>query len=125
MNVADEFVRAAIYFPDKTALIFGNKSYTYAGMNRIIESVAGYLIKLGVSKGDRIALYMANRPEWIMIYYAIAKIGAITVCVPGAYKKGEVMGVVRNSRSSMSDTAITILRLDDSCNGIQSELLGR
>jgi len=109
MNVADEFVRAALYCPDKTALIFGNQLYTYAEMNRIIRNVAGYLIQLGVSKGDRVSLYMANRPEWIMIYYGIAKIGAISVCIPGAYKKGEVKDVVRDSRSSIIVTSEELL----------------
>ncbi len=109
MNVADEFVRGALCFPDKKALIFGNAAYTYAEMNGIIESMSGYLMKLGVSKGDHIALYMTNRPEWIMIYYAIAKLGAISVCVPGAYKKDEVKGVVRDSRSSMVVTSEELL----------------
>ena len=105
MNVADEFVRAALYFPGKTALIFGNKNYSYAEMNRIIQSIAGYLAALGVSKGDRVSLYMANRPEWILFYYGIARIGGICVCVPGAYKQEEVKGVVRDSRSSMIVTS--------------------
>jgi long-chain acyl-CoA synthetase len=105
MNVADEFVRAALYCPDKNALIFGDKLYTYAEMNGIIAGVAEYLIQQGVSKGDRIALYMANRPEWIMLYYGIAKIGAISVCVPGAYKKDEVGGIVHDSQSSIIVTS--------------------
>jgi long-chain acyl-CoA synthetase len=105
MNVADEFVYAALYCPDKRALIFRSKSYTYAEMNGIISRVAGYLLQLGVSKGDRIALYMANRPEWIIFYYGIAKIGAISVCVPGAYKRDEVRGVVADSQSCMIVTS--------------------
>jgi long-chain acyl-CoA synthetase len=105
MNVADEFVRAALYCPDKKALIFGDESYTYAEMNGIIAGVAEYLSQLGVSKGDRIALYMANRPEWIMFYYGIAKMGAISVCVPGAYKKDEVSGIVNDSQSSVIVTS--------------------
>ncbi len=105
MNVADEFRYAALYYPDKKALIFGNNSYTYAEMHRIIERLAGYMIHLGVSKGDRISLYMANRPEWIMFYYGIARIGAIPVCVPGAYKMEEMKGVVRDSRSSILVTS--------------------
>jgi long-chain acyl-CoA synthetase len=109
MNVADEFVRAAIYYPEKTALIFGSKRYSYAEMNRTIESVAAYLIELGISKGDRVSLYMANRPEWIMIYYGIAKIGAISVCIPGAYKKGEVKGAMKDSRSSIIFTSEELL----------------
>jgi long-chain acyl-CoA synthetase len=105
MNIADEFRNAALYYPAKKALIFGDKSYTYAEMNRIIEAVAGYLIHLGVSKGDRISLYMANRPEWILFYYGIARIGAIPVCVPGAYKRDEVKGVVQDSHSSIIVTS--------------------
>ncbi len=105
MNVADVFREAALYFPQKKALIFSGASYTYSEMNRIIDGVARYLLSLGASKGDRIALYMANRPEWILFYYGAARIGAITVCVPGAYKKVEMKGVVNNSRSSILVTS--------------------
>jgi long-chain acyl-CoA synthetase len=105
MNVTDEFSRAALYYPGKTALIFGDRSYTYAAMNGIIDNVAGYLMQLGVSKGDRVAIYMANSPEWIFFYYGTAKIGAIAVCVPGAYKTDEMTGVVRDSRSSILVTS--------------------
>jgi long-chain acyl-CoA synthetase len=105
MNVADEFANAALYYPEKKALIFGDSSYTYAEMHRIIKSVAGYLRHLSVSKGDRISLYMPNRPEWIMFYYGIARIGAIAVCVPGAYKRDEMTGVVTDSLSSILVTS--------------------
>jgi long-chain acyl-CoA synthetase len=105
MNVADEFRRAALYSPDKKALIFGDASYTYAEMDQMIDGISGYLVRLGVSKGDRISIYMANRPEWIMVYYGIARIGAIAVCVPSAYKKDEMKGVVKDSRSSILVTS--------------------
>jgi long-chain acyl-CoA synthetase len=105
MNVADEFSNAALYCPGKTALIFGDKTFTYGEMNRFIENLAGYMAGLGVSKGDRISIYMANRPEWIMFYYAVARLGAISVCVPGAYKRDEVTGVVSDSASSMLITS--------------------
>jgi long-chain acyl-CoA synthetase len=101
MNIADEFRYAALYCADKKALIFGDTSYTYAEMNRIIEGVAGLFTRLGISKGDRVSLYMANRPEWIMVYYGIARIGAISVCIPSAYKKDEMKEVVKDSRSAI------------------------
>ncbi|MGD0102098.1 MAG: AMP-binding protein, partial [Acidobacteriota bacterium] len=63
--------------------------------------LARYLTGIGVSKGDRVSIYMANRPEWILFYYAIAKIGAISVCVPGAYKREEMKEVVNDSLSSV------------------------
>jgi long-chain acyl-CoA synthetase len=105
MNIADEFKNAAIYYPDKKALIFGDASFTYGEMNRIVSSIAGYLRRLGVAKGDRASIYMPNRPEWIMFYYAIARIGAISVCVPAAYKKDEMKDVVTDSRSSILITS--------------------
>jgi long-chain acyl-CoA synthetase len=105
MNVADEFAYASLYYPDKKALIFGGTSYTYAEMRRLIDQIAGYLLHLGVSKGDRVSIYMPNRPEWILFYYGIARIGAIAVCVPGAYKKDEMTGVVVDSRSSILVTS--------------------
>ncbi|MBP1624519.1 MAG: acyl-CoA synthetase (AMP-forming)/AMP-acid ligase, partial [Acidobacteria bacterium] len=101
MNVADLFARAALYCPDKKGLIFGQRSFTYFEMNRIIDALARYLAGSGVSEGDRVSIYMANRPEWILFYYAVAKIGAISVCVPGAYKRNEMKGVVNDSRSSV------------------------
>lgn len=105
MNVADLFSNAALCYPEKKALIFGSTSYTYAEMNRNITELSKYLAGMGISKGDRVALYMANRPEWIMFYYATAKIGAISVCVPGAYKKDEIKDVVNDSRSSVIITS--------------------
>jgi len=101
MNVADLFAEAALYYPEKKALIFGARSFTYSEMNRIINTLARYLTGIGVSKGDRVSIYMANRPEWILFYYAIAKIGAISVCVPGAYKREEMKEVVNDSLSSV------------------------
>ena len=105
MNIANSFVVGALSYPERRALIFNDTVYTYAQMNRIIGSASGYLSSLGVVRGDRIALYMANRPEWIMFYYAVARMGAIAVCVPGAYKKEEMVGLVNDSRSSILVTS--------------------
>jgi long-chain acyl-CoA synthetase len=101
MNVSNVIANGALHYPDKKALIFGSRSYTYAEMNRIIDGIAGYITGLGVVKGDRVSLYMPNKPEWILFYYAAARIGAITVCVPSAYKREEMKGVVNDSLSSI------------------------
>ena len=105
MNIANSFIVGALSYPERRALIFNDTVYTYAQLNRIIGSASGYLSSLGVVRGDRIALYMANRPEWIMFYYAVARMGAIAVCVPGAYKKEEMVGLVNDSRSSILVTS--------------------
>jgi len=105
MNIADSFIHAAKCYPEKKALVYGRRSFTYAEMNRIINGIAGSLARMGVSKGARIGLYMANSPEWILFYYGCVRIGAIPVCVPGAYKKDEVKAVVNNSHPSILVTS--------------------
>jgi long-chain acyl-CoA synthetase len=109
MNVADSFSRAALYCPDKTALIFGARRYSYAEMNVITNNFAVYLAGIGAAKEDRVAIYMPNRPEWILFYFAVARLGAISVCVPAAYKKDETTGVLNDSRSSILITTEELL----------------
>ncbi len=109
MNVADLFENAALCYPDKKALIFGSSSFTYAEMNQSIQTLSKYLAGMGVGQGDRVSIYMANRPEWVLVYYAIAKLGAISVCVPGAYKRDEIRSVVNDSRSSVIVTSEQLL----------------
>ena len=48
---------------------------------------------------------MTNRPEWVMFYYGIARIGAIPVCISGAYKRLEATEIIKNSRSSILVTS--------------------
>ncbi len=105
MNIADIFAKASLYCPDKKALIFGNKSYTYSELNRVINGIAGSLIDKGLSKGDRVALYMPNSPEWVMFYYGVARMGAVPVCISAAYKREETKGAVNESRPSIMVTS--------------------
>jgi long-chain acyl-CoA synthetase len=105
MNIADSFSMGTLAYPERKALLFRDKTYTYAEMNRIITGIGAYLSGLGVAREDRIALYMPNRPEWIMCYYGVARMGAISVCVPAAYKREEMVGLVNDSRSSVLITS--------------------
>jgi long-chain acyl-CoA synthetase len=108
MNVSDSFAFASQHCPQKKALIFGKTAYTYAEMDRIINGIARYLVRLGASEGTHVALYMANRPEWIFFYYGAARIGAVPVCVPGAYKRAEMKQVVNDSLSTILVTSETL-----------------
>jgi len=69
--------QAAARFPGKTALIMDGKTFTYADLEARSNRLAGSLVELGVAPGDRVTLYGPNSPEWILSYYAIAKVGAV------------------------------------------------
>lgn len=97
MNLSDIIDRGAVFFPDTKALIFGDHGYTYQELNACISTIAAYLRDLGVSRGDRIALYAENSPEWIMTYYGVVRIGAIVVCISASYKSAELEHQITDS----------------------------
>ncbi|APF17066.1 class I adenylate-forming enzyme family protein [Caldithrix abyssi] len=68
-------------YPDKDAFFVNNRWYTFAYIERHANQLARFLIDLGVRKGDRVAFYIENSVEYVITYYAILKIGAITVAL--------------------------------------------
>ena len=68
---------AALTFKDKEALVFEGQSFTFNDLNVLIEKTAGGLHSLGINQGDVVPLYAFNSCEWIVSYFAIARIGAV------------------------------------------------
>ena len=69
--------RAAGSQPDKTALVFGDRSFSYRDLDSMSDRVAGALAERGVAPGDRVSLYSSNRWEWVVAYHGIAKAAAV------------------------------------------------
>jgi len=65
--------------PDKIALIFEERTYTYANLCMLTRSLAASLLQRGISPGDRVAFLLPNCLEIVLCYYACFKIGAIAV----------------------------------------------
>src|SRR5262245_6582312 len=63
--------------PDKIALIQNDKRTSYGEINSGANHLARLLIKLGVKKGDRIAILLENCLEFVMSYYGVLKVGAV------------------------------------------------
>ena len=101
MNISDMIVQGARCFPQKEALIYGDRSYSYDELNTIVDHIALYLKDLGVTKDQRVSLYLPNIPEWPMFYNGIARLGATSVCIAVAYKRDEMTRLVKDSLSSV------------------------
>src|ERR1700722_16782423 len=69
----------AARFPDKVALIFEQKTYTYEDLCQLTGALAASFLQRGISPGDRVAFLLPNRLEIVLCYYACFKIGAIAV----------------------------------------------
>jgi long-chain acyl-CoA synthetase len=77
-------------FPQNPALIFLNGKMPYSVLDASVNRLANALSDLGVKKGDRVAIYTANCPQYVISYYAILKIGAIIVPINPLYVAHEV-----------------------------------
>jgi long-chain acyl-CoA synthetase len=87
---------AANKFADKEALIFEGRSFSFNEINDLVERAAGGLGDLGIAPGDTVTLYASNSWEWIVSYYAIARIGAIINPVNTMLTPDEIEYVVKD-----------------------------
>ncbi|MEA2090757.1 MAG: long-chain fatty acid--CoA ligase [Campylobacterota bacterium] len=78
-------------YPHNIALSYLGNEISYAQLDTLINKAANALLKLGVKPGDRVALYLANTPQFIISLYGILKIGAIGVPINPLYKDEEVL----------------------------------
>ena len=76
--------------PDHPFMHYDGHDHTYAQMNARADRIAAGLAGLGIKKGDRVAVIMQSSPEYIDVWFAIAKLGAIEIPVNIAYK-GELL----------------------------------
>ena len=84
-------------YPNASATIFLNKILTYKELNDLADRFAAALQQLGVKKGDRVAIYMANCPQFVASYYGALKAGAIVVTFNPLYAAREVEHQLKDS----------------------------
>ncbi len=70
---------ASLQAPDHRAAIFGEETISFRALDENSDRLAAGFIGLGLGKGDRVAILAPNCPEWLTVYFAAAKIGAICV----------------------------------------------
>ncbi|MFI8993644.1 AMP-binding protein [Streptomyces sp. NPDC053542] len=86
-------------FGDREAMVdvAGGRRWTYEQFGRAVDEVARGLVAQGVSKGDRVGIWAPNCPEWTLVQYATARIGAVLVNINPAYRVHELAYVLNQS----------------------------
>ena len=74
----------------KTAIVLGDRRLSYAELDEASNKIANTLIKIGISKGERVAMLLPNSPEFVIIYFGIVKAGGTAVPLDTRYKVGEL-----------------------------------
>ncbi|RME46807.1 MAG: long-chain fatty acid--CoA ligase, partial [Caldilineae bacterium] len=99
---------SARQYPDSTALIFYNHKLTYAQLDRLANRFASALQKSGFQKGDRIALYMPNCPQFTIAYFGALRAGGIVVPSNPLYVPREIEHQVKDSGATWM-VALTLM----------------
>jgi len=87
----------ATRFGAREALLFEDERYTFEGVRERVDEVARALIALGVKPGDHVAVWLMNRPEWIFIMFALARIGAVQVPVNTRFRTHDLAYLLKQS----------------------------
>ena len=99
----DNLAKTARAHGDRPALIYHGATTTYAQLNAEVEKLAGFLQNtLGVSKGDRVLLYMQNSPQFVVGYYAILRADAVVVPVNPMSRHAELEHFARDTGANVA-----------------------
>ena len=115
MNTTDFLSIATSICPDKVAIAFEGKRYTFSQLTERVNRLANALSNLGVHRGDRVAMLQVNCNQHVETYFAVAKLGAIYVPLNFRAKGGELTHTLN---SSEANTLLTGERYIDLVNSI-------
>ncbi|MCJ7597008.1 MAG: AMP-binding protein, partial [Desulfobacterales bacterium] len=109
---------------DKTLLLHGDQKVTYREMNENANRVANSFLSMGIKKGDKVCLVMANSVEFLYVRFALAKIGAVMVPINVALKGDLLKYIINNSDASVilvdSDLADRVIFIQDEIKKIRT-----
>ena len=107
--------QSAKKYTDNRALSYLGNNISYAKLNKLANQAANSLLQIGIHKGDRVAIYLANTPQFIIALYGISKIGAIAVPINTAHKGEEVA-------FQLDDSGSILLIMDPQFRNVITEL---
>lgn len=96
-------------YAEKDLLVLGDEKLSYRQLDETSNRVANALIKLGMEKGDRVAIFLSNRLEFGIIYFGIIKAGGVAVPLDTRYKGDELASLFGNfqGRFLITESAFT------------------
>ena len=89
-NLASLLTASAREYPDRTAIVLGERQLTYTALDAASNQVANLLVGRGIQPGDKVALSSPNVPEFTTAYYGILKAGAVVVPLNVLLKEREI-----------------------------------
>jgi len=91
------FEQMAEKYPDRPAIVYLGETFSYSRLKNLIDRFATALSRLGVTKGDKVVIYLSNSVQWIITFFAIQKVGAVAVPVAPIYTSFEIEYMINDS----------------------------
>jgi fatty-acyl-CoA synthase len=111
-TIPDLIDELAQRFPEREALVGSGRRYTYRELRVEVRRIARGLHALGVRRGDKVAILMGNRPEWLIADFAITLLGGVMVGVNTWATARELEYVLGHSDTRLLITADRFLKYD-------------
>ena len=99
ISVPELFDRVVEKYGSKAALIFYGKTITYRELKGLVDRLAAALAAMGVKKGDTVALYLLNSPQYVIAYFATLRLGAKVTPISPVYTSIEVKHQITDSEA--------------------------
>ena len=120
-SLYDNLAVSARRYPRRPATIYYGRALEYAALDAQVNALAGYLQqRCGVARGDRVALFMQNCPQFVIAFHAILRADAVVVPVNSMNRLEEVRHIVRDSGAR---TALVAQELAPELLPLRGELL--
>jgi len=100
-TIGQSLDRLAATYPDNELLVSVPRGlrFTYSEFVKVVNRAAKAFLKLGIRRGDRVAIWSINNYEWVVAQFATARIGAVLVNINPAYRTHELEYVLKESRA--------------------------
>src|ERR1700730_17656305 len=89
--------QTAARYPEHVAVVFNDVNLTYRELEALVNAFAHALRDLGIKRGQTVCLLMTNRAEYVISWFAIARIGAVVSPMTPSYKEREARRLKRNN----------------------------
>ncbi len=102
ITIGDLLDKMADDYPKQDAVLYTDRPFrkTYSEFRDLCNKVAKGFLAMGIKKGDHVAIWATNYPEWLLTMFATAKIGAVMVTVNTNYKIFELEYLLKQSDST-------------------------
>lgn len=101
MKIGEALQYSADKWPESDFVVGMGERITYAEFNRRVDRLATGLMGLGIVRGDHVACWLTNGPDWIMTWLACCRLGATVVSINTRYKTQEVEFILRQSDAKL------------------------